>query len=68
MTLMFNYHDLVWLNIDRAQMNRAVFAALRPGGSTTHLSAIDKMARGHMLADTVAIVSTLDIVFGEIDR
>ena len=31
-TLMFNYHDLVWLNIDRAQMNRAVFAALRPGG------------------------------------
>ena len=31
-TLMFNYHDLVWLNIDRAQMNRAVFAALKPGG------------------------------------
>jgi NADH-quinone oxidoreductase subunit D len=34
----------------------------------THLSSIDRMARGHMLADTVAIVSTLDIVFGEIDR
>jgi predicted methyltransferase len=31
-TLMFNYHDLVWLGIDRTQMNRAVFAALRPGG------------------------------------
>jgi len=31
-TLMFNYHDLVWLKIDRAQMNRAVFAALKPGG------------------------------------
>lgn len=31
-TLLFNYHDLVWLNIDRAQMNRAVFAALKPGG------------------------------------
>ncbi len=31
-TLMFNYHDLGWLNIDRAQMNRAVFAALKPGG------------------------------------
>ncbi len=30
-TLMFNYHDLVWLKIDRAQMNRAVFAALKPG-------------------------------------
>ena len=34
----------------------------------THLSAMDKMARGHMLADAVAIISTLDIVFGEIDR
>ena len=31
-TLMFNYHDLGWLKIDRDQMNRAVFAALRPGG------------------------------------
>lgn len=31
-TLMFNYHDLGWIGVDRAQMNRAVFAALRPGG------------------------------------
>jgi predicted methyltransferase len=29
-TLMFNYHDFA--NIDRAQMNRYVFAALKPGG------------------------------------
>ena len=34
----------------------------------THLSALGEMARGHMLADAVAIISTLDIVFGEIDR
>jgi NADH-quinone oxidoreductase subunit D len=34
----------------------------------THLSAMDEMARGHMLADAVAVISTLDIVFGEIDR
>jgi NADH-quinone oxidoreductase subunit D len=34
----------------------------------THLSAADEMMRGHMLADAVAIISTLDIVFGEIDR
>ncbi|MCX7945534.1 MAG: NADH-quinone oxidoreductase subunit D [Hydrogenophilus sp.] len=33
-----------------------------------HLSAMDKMARGHLLADVVAIVGTMDIVFGEIDR
>jgi NADH-quinone oxidoreductase subunit D len=33
-----------------------------------HLAALDEMARGHMLADAVAIIGTLDIVFGEIDR
>jgi len=33
-----------------------------------HLSALDEMARGHMLADVVTIIGTLDIVFGEIDR
>jgi predicted methyltransferase len=31
-TLMFNYHDLGWIGVDRAQMNRAVFAALKRGG------------------------------------
>jgi NADH-quinone oxidoreductase subunit D len=33
-----------------------------------HLAALDEMARGHMIADAVAIIGTLDIVFGEIDR
>ena len=33
-----------------------------------HLSGINEMARGHMLADVVAIISTLDLVFGEVDR
>jgi NADH-quinone oxidoreductase subunit D len=36
--------------------------------SFVHLSALDELARGHMLADAVAIIGTLDIVFGEIDR
>lgn len=27
------YHDTVWLEVDRAAMNRAIFAALRPGGA-----------------------------------
>lgn len=31
-----------------------------------HLSTLDEMARGHMLADAVAIIGTMDIVFGEI--
>ena len=34
----------------------------------THLSAMDELARGHMIADVVAIIGTMEIVFGEIDR
>jgi NADH-quinone oxidoreductase subunit D len=33
-----------------------------------HLSALDEMTKGHMLADVVAIIGTQDIVFGEVDR
>jgi len=33
-----------------------------------HLSAMNEMAKGHMLADVVALIATQDIVFGEIDR
>jgi len=36
------YHDTVWLNVDRRRMNRAVFAALRPGG---HYAVVDHSAR-----------------------
>jgi NADH-quinone oxidoreductase subunit D len=33
-----------------------------------HLSAMDEMVKGHMLADVVAVMGTMDIVFGEVDR
>jgi len=33
-----------------------------------HLQGLDFMSRGHMLADAVAIIGSIDIVFGEIDR
>jgi NADH-quinone oxidoreductase subunit D len=33
-----------------------------------HLQALDFMSRGHMLADAVALIGSLDVVFGEIDR
>ena len=33
-----------------------------------HLSALDEMVKGHMIADVVAVIGTQDIVFGEIDR
>ncbi len=33
-----------------------------------HLQAADYMSKGYMLADTVAIIGSMDVVFGEIDR
>ncbi len=36
--------------------------------SYAHLQAMDFLSRGHMLADIAAIIGSLDIVFGEIDR
>lgn len=33
-----------------------------------HLSSMDHLCRGHMLADVAAILGSLDIVFGEVDR
>ncbi|MEN9372701.1 MAG: hypothetical protein RIR79_253 [Pseudomonadota bacterium] len=33
-----------------------------------HLAALDEMSKGHMIADAVAIIGTMDIVFGEVDR
>jgi len=36
--------------------------------SFVNLSAIEKMAKGSMIADLVAVIGTLDIVLGEIDR
>lgn len=36
--------------------------------SFVHLSALSEMVRGHMIADLVAILSSVDVVFGEVDR
>jgi NADH-quinone oxidoreductase subunit D len=36
--------------------------------SFPHLEAMEFLSRGHMLADISAIIGSLDIVFGEIDR
>ena len=47
--------------------NKPYRLKIRPPGFI-HLAAMDEMARGHMLADVVAIIGTMDIVFGEIDR
>jgi NADH-quinone oxidoreductase subunit D len=47
--------------------NRPYRCKIRPTGFA-FLQAIDVMAKRHMLADTVAIIGSLDVVFGEIDR
>jgi NADH-quinone oxidoreductase subunit D len=47
--------------------NRPYRCKIRPTGFS-HLQAIDEMSRRHMLADAVAIIGSLDLVFGEIDR
>ncbi len=47
--------------------NRPYRAKLRAPGFL-HLQAMDHIARGHQLADVAAIIGSLDVVFGEIDR
>lgn len=47
--------------------NRPYRARLRAPGFA-HLQALDFMVKGHMLADVVTVISTQDIVFGEVDR
>ncbi len=47
--------------------NRPYRCKIRATGFS-HLQAIEVLARRHMLADAVAIIGSLDVVFGEIDR
>lgn len=47
--------------------NRPYRAKLR-AASFPHLAAMDHLSKGHMLADVSAILGSLDVVFGEIDR
>ena len=47
--------------------NRPYRCKVRPTGFS-HLQAIEHMSKRHMLADAVAIIGSIDVVFGEIDR
>jgi NADH-quinone oxidoreductase subunit D len=55
----------VWMVSDGA--NKPYRVKCRAPGFA-HLAAMDELTRGHMLADVVAMIGTMDIVFGEIDR
>ena len=47
--------------------NRPYRCHIRAPG-LAHLAGLQKLSQGHMLADVVTIIGTLDVVFGEIDR
>jgi len=47
--------------------NKPYRLKIRPPGFA-NLAAMDELSRGHMLADAVMVISTLDVVFGDIDR
>ena len=47
--------------------NKPYRMKIRPPGFV-HLSGLNELSRGHMIADVVSIIGTLDIVFGEVDR
>jgi NADH-quinone oxidoreductase subunit D len=55
----------IWLVSDGA--NKPFRLKVRAPGFV-HLSALEEMVKGHMLADVVAVIGTQDIVFGEVDR
>ena len=47
--------------------NKPYRMKIRPPGFV-HLAAMDEMTKGYMLSDAVMVLSTLDIVFGDVDR
>jgi NADH-quinone oxidoreductase subunit D len=47
--------------------NKPYRCKIRPTGFS-HLQAMDFMMKGHMLADVTAVLSAIDVVFGEVDR
>ncbi len=47
--------------------NRPYRCKIRPTGYS-YLQAVSVMAHRHMLADAVAVIGSIDIVFGEVDR
>ena len=61
------YHDTVWMETDRARMNAAVFAALKPGGI---YGVIDHSARPGTGATEVKTLHRIEesVVVGEIEQ
>jgi predicted methyltransferase len=61
-----NYHDTVWMKVDRDKMNRAIFAALKPGGvyaiidhSSRPGAGITEVQTTHRIEEPVLIAEVL---------
>jgi predicted methyltransferase len=66
-TLVNNYHDIVYLPVDRAKMNQRIYAALKPGG---HYVIVDHSAKP---GAGISVVRTLhridrDVVVAEVTQ
>ena len=53
---------------ERANVYEQTLDSLMSQASFPHLAAMDFLTRGHMLADVAAVLGSIDIVFGEVDR
>jgi NADH-quinone oxidoreductase subunit D len=47
--------------------NKPYRMKIRPAGFA-HLASMNEVIRGHMIADVVALIGSIDVVFGDIDR
>jgi len=64
-TLVFNYHDIAYLPVDRAKMNKRIYDALKPGG---HFVVLDHSARAGTGTDDCRTLHRIDeaVVYKEI--
>lgn len=66
-TLVNNYHDIVYQPIDRAKMNQRIFAALKPGGSFVIVDHSAKIGSGTTAARTLHRLDR-DVVVAELTQ
>jgi predicted methyltransferase len=74
-TLVLFYHDAVWMEVDRAAMNAAIFAALRPGGryvivdhSTRPGAGTSEAKTLHRIEESVVVTEVEAAGFRLVDR